>query len=273
MKNTQVWLAMVTWLLLGLVGSTSEPNLRVDLDVTEVPEHAAWGRHAKQLIEEWTPRIHNLLLCQGAKLPESIALKIEKTDKGIAATSGARIVVSSHWIDEHPDDIGLVLHELVHVIQAYPPGGPGWVTEGVADYLRWGIFEGKELSWFPRPKGPQGYRRSYQVAGGFLLWLEAGKAPGIVRQLNAAMRQGNYNDDIFRKATLQSLDELWDEYVSDVKPDTTKPDDESRFQPPSRASRHASAPHSRPLQGVSTRGRPIANSAVSRRICNAGGGT
>ncbi|MFM1904076.1 MAG: hypothetical protein RLZZ440_1976 [Planctomycetota bacterium] len=67
MTNTQVWLAMVTWLLFGLVGRTSEPNLRVDLDVTEVPEHAAWVRHAKQSIEEWTPRIHNLLLCHAAE--------------------------------------------------------------------------------------------------------------------------------------------------------------------------------------------------------------
>jgi hypothetical protein len=33
------------------------------------------------------------------------------------------------------------------------------------------------------------------------------------------------------------------------------------------------APNSRPLQGVSTWGRPIANPALSRRICNAGGGT
>lgn len=162
-------------------------------------------------------------MSSGARPPESIALKIEKTDKGIAATAGARIVVSSHWIDKHPDDIGLVLHELVHVIQAYPPGGPGWVTEGVADYVRWGIFEGKELSWFPRPEVPQGYRRSYQVAGGFLLWLEAGKAPGIVRHLNAAMRRGQYSDDIFRKATSQSLDELWNEYVAENNPEPAKP--------------------------------------------------
>ena len=223
MTNRRVCLALGAWLFLGPVGWTGEPRLRVDLDVTEVPEHAAWGRQAKQLIEEWAPRIHNLLLSSGAKLPESIALKIEKTDQGIAATARARIVVSSHWIDKHPDDIGLVLHELVHVIQAYPPGGPGWVTEGVADYIRWGIFEGKELSWFPRPEGPQGYRRSYQVAGGFLLWLEAGKAPGIVRQLNAAMRQGQYSDDIFQKATSQTLDELWAAYVAEGKAERAKP--------------------------------------------------
>lgn len=44
MTNRQVWLAMVSWLFLGAVGWTGKPGLRVDLDVTEVPEHAAWGR-------------------------------------------------------------------------------------------------------------------------------------------------------------------------------------------------------------------------------------
>jgi len=70
-----------------------------------------------------------------------------------------------------------------------------------------------------------GYRRSYQVAGGLLLWLEAGKAPGIVRQLNAAMRRGQYSDDIFQKATSQSLDELWDEYVAESRAEPAKPAD------------------------------------------------
>jgi len=37
--------------------------------------------------------------------------------------------------------------------------------------------------------------------------------------------------------------------------------------------RLTAAPNSRPLQGVTTRGRPIANPALSRRFCNAGGGT
>lgn len=218
MTNRRIWIAALACLLVGQVGWSGEPVVRVELDVTQVPAHSDWGAQAKQLIEEWTPRIHNLLLSKDARRPDSISLKIEKSDKGVAATSGAKIVVSSHWIDKHPDDIGLVVHELVHVIQAYPPGGPGWITEGVADYIRWALYEGKDLSWFPRPEGPQGYRRSYQVAAGFLLWLEADKAPGIVRQLNAAMRQGQYTEELFQKATSQPLDDLWTEYVTEKKP-------------------------------------------------------
>jgi hypothetical protein len=30
------------------------------------------------------------------------------------------------------------------VIQAYPDPDPGWITEGIADYLRWAIYESTE---------------------------------------------------------------------------------------------------------------------------------
>ena len=123
--------------------------------------------------------------------------------------------VSSHWIEKNPDDIGLVIHELTHVIQAYPSPHPGWLTEGVADYIRWAIYEGKPLDWFPIDKKPQGYKASYQVTGGFLLWLELDRAPGIVRKLNAAMRHKAYDQEVFKTETGLTLDELWDAYLKE----------------------------------------------------------
>ena len=51
---------------------------------------------------------------------------------------------------------------MVHVIQNYPVGaGPVWVTEGIADYLRWAIFEGKPVEKFPKPQDPEGFKRGY----------------------------------------------------------------------------------------------------------------
>ena len=40
----------------------------------------------------------------------------------------------AQWISDHPDDFGMVIHELIHVIQAYPAAGdkPGWLVEGIA---------------------------------------------------------------------------------------------------------------------------------------------
>ncbi len=193
---------------------SDDAPLRVELDVTDVPHLASWGKHAKSLILRWQPRISALLAEEGVKSPRAIKLRIRKSSKGVGSTSGTTISISSHWIEKHPDDYGLVIHELVHVIQAYPPGGPWWITEGIADYLRWAIYEGKQPADFPRPDTPQRFRKGYQVAAGFLYWLEAGKAPGIVKKLNRAMRSRNYSDQIFRDETGLTLDELWNAYVS-----------------------------------------------------------
>jgi len=202
--------------LLSLTQSirAEETPLQVELDTSEVPYLQTWGDDAKSLILKWHPRIVNLLPTENITPPRSIALKIEKSDRGVGGTAGTRITISSHWIEKHPDDLGLIIHELVHVIQSYPSPEPWWVTEGIADYLRWAIYEGKELEWFPRPQEEQGYKRGYRVAAGFLLWLESGPAPGIVKKLNTAMRKGEYSDDIFHAETGRSLDDLWKAYVA-----------------------------------------------------------
>lgn len=185
----------------------------VSLDSSAVPHLDEWAGQAKEKLVAWYPRVRNLLASEGFETPTEISLTFKKSDEGIAATSGSAIVVSSHWIEKHPDDFGLIIHELTHAVQSYPNGGPWWVTEGVADYIRWAVYEGKPQTWFPRPKVAKGYEQGYQVAGGFLLWLESGPAPGIVRRINAAMRQGTYSEAMFEQATGHTLEQLWATYV------------------------------------------------------------
>lgn len=214
MSRRTILLLMLLLVAMGQPLSADEPPLQVELDTSQVPELRQWGEEARALIVQWHARISNLLPTAGFKPPRRVSLTLRKSDQGIGGTSGTHISVSSHWIEKHPEDLGLVFHELVHVIQAYPSAEPGWLTEGIADYLRWGIYEGKEQAWFPRPRKEQGYRQGYQVAGGFLMWLESDKAPGIVKKLNTAMRNRTYSDRIFSVETGQSLDELWHEYSS-----------------------------------------------------------
>ena len=204
-------------LFTGSLVQGAQRDLVVHLDVSEVsdsPKLAEWGSQAKELVEKWYQRTVNLIPTKDFGPPREIWLKIRKSDRGVAATSGNRITVSSGWIEKHPADIGCVHHELVHVIQSYKHRVPGWLTEGIADYLRWGIYEGKPQEWFRYPDKPQGYKDSYQVTGGFLLWLESDRAPGIVKKVNTAVRNGDYKDDsIFQKETGNTIDELWTEYV------------------------------------------------------------
>jgi Peptidase of plants and bacteria len=190
-----------------------ESKLEVIVDASETPELKEWAEQAGKLIEKWHPRVTNLLASKDFTPPQKVTLKMKKTDEGIAYTSRDVITVSSHWIEKHPDDIGLVVHELAHVIQSYPRGAPGWLVEGIADYVRWPIYEGKTQEYFRRPKAEQGYKQSYQVAAGFLLWLESDEAPGIVKKLNAACRNRKYSEEIFQQETGKTLDQLWDAYV------------------------------------------------------------
>jgi hypothetical protein len=185
----------------------------VNLDTSKDPEQAAWGEEGQKILKEWYPRVVNLLALGDYTPTATLMLRLEKADKGIAATSSTTITVFSNWIEKRPEDKGLLVHELVHVIQNYPNPNPGWLTEGIADYIRWAIYEGQPLEKFPVPEGTDGYKKAYQMTGGFLLWLESNDAPGIVRRLNKAMRDGTYKDALFAEWTGKDLPTLWKEYV------------------------------------------------------------
>jgi len=191
--------------------------VEVSLDTSEIPELADWGQQAKELCEQWHPRLCHLLADKNHQSPQTVQIVFKKSDRGIADTSGNRIRVYSDWVEKHPDDIGLVFHELVHVIQGYGPTRQSWLTEGIADYLRWAIYEGKPQAWFPVPDDPKGYRQGYRVCAGFLTWLESDRAPGIVKKLNVALRRSQYTDGIFEAEAGAALDELWTDYIQEHK--------------------------------------------------------
>jgi hypothetical protein len=207
-------LLSMTAVLLAAMAPVDDPPVTVTLDASAVPELQEWCEAARREMIAWHPRIRNLLASEGFTPPNEVELVVKKTDEGVAGTSRDRITLSSKWFLEHPEDIGAVIHELVHVIQSYPRGRPGWVTEGVADYVRWAIYEGKPLEWFPVPRGDDGYTGGYRTAAGFLLWLESGPGPGIVRRLNRAMRERSYDDALFAEHAGKPLPELWQDYAT-----------------------------------------------------------
>lgn len=200
-------------LLLSPAIQAVDSRVTVRVDCSQAPELRVWCDRAKVELTAWHPRIRNLLATEGFTPPGEIVLKVRKSDKGVGGTSGATITVSSGWVSKHPEDVGMLIHELTHVIQRYPSPRPSWVTEGIADYVRWAIYEGKPLAWFPAPQKPSGYTSGYRGTAGFLLWLESGPSPGIVRRLNNAMRNQEYNDRIFEKLEGRPLRNLWKQYL------------------------------------------------------------
>lgn len=208
----------MNWVLLLAVVVSTQVNAaapcKVVVDATTTPDHAAWARSAESFANEWTPRLINLL---GAprSAPETIKISISRDYHGVAYAAAGAITLSNDWVTNQPDDSrGVVIHELVHVVQGYPHGNESWIIEGIADYLRFAIYEAKPLTWFPRPQKDKGYFDSYRVAAGFLFWLESDPAPGIVRRLNSALRDGTYDVMLFEKSAGKPLDALWHDYVT-----------------------------------------------------------
>ncbi len=188
--------------------------VQVAVDVGEVPELAPWAEQAKKLVEKWHPMIADLLPSDGFTPPSRVKLVFRKDMKGVASTSGTTISIAAEWVKNHPDDHGMVVHELTHVIQAYPRLDAGWLVEGIADYVRFFHYEPKTKLAGVNP-ARQSYRDGYRVTAMFLAWVERTHDRAIVRKLNEALRKSAYRYDLFKKATGKSLDRLWADFLED----------------------------------------------------------
>src|SRR5258706_4853706 len=118
---------------------------------------------------------------------------------------------------------GAVVHELVHVVQQYgfvrrnnpnATRAPGWLVEGIPDYIRWFLYEpetkGAEIT--PRNISRARYDASYRVTGNFLNWVIEKYDKQIVVKLNAAARQGNYKEELWKNSTGKTVQELGEEW-------------------------------------------------------------
>jgi len=190
-------------------------RLKMTVDTSKAPTMADWATEAKQRCEKAYPMVLLHLASPNYQPPSEVHLVFER-EQGIAATSGNLITCQEHWFKEHPDDYGAVIHELCHVVQAYHKPVPGWVTEGIADYVRWFCYEPANRR--PRPD-PQhaAYTDGYQTTAAFFDWIMRAKDKTFIRRLNAAARDGKYSDDLFREYTGKPLDKLWAEYLETVK--------------------------------------------------------
>ncbi len=134
-----------------------------------------------------------------------------------AYCTGAEISINVDWLKRRPDDLGLLTHELTHVVQAYPVSNPSWLIEGIADYARHRYGPKVQPGWqLPqRLTARQSYRNSYGVAARFLLWLET-KHPKVIDQVHSRMQNREFSIEDFKTLTGKTVDELWQECVKDL---------------------------------------------------------
>jgi hypothetical protein len=148
---------------------------------------------------------------------KAVVFSIDTAYKGVAATGGVKIVYNPDWFKKHPGDIDVVTHELMHIVQNYGNGGgPGWLTEGIADYVRfkYGVDNAGAKWALPTFKPEQSYKNAYRITARFLNWLEVNGNQGIVLKLDGAMRNHTYNETLWKDITGKSVDELWTAYAA-----------------------------------------------------------
>lgn len=188
-------------------------------DFSEAPELADWVTTELQPIcVDWYPKIVAMLPSEGYEAPRKFTVYFRKNYRGVAAAAGNRIVCSIDWFKNNLEGeaAGAVVHEMVHVVQQYGrrPGAqrnPGWLVEGVADYIRWFLYEPESAR--PRPRADRAnYNDSYRTTGHFLDYLMKKYDKEIVKKLNAAMRQGKYSEELWKELTGKTAEELGQEW-------------------------------------------------------------
>lgn len=192
---------------------------KVTIDCSDFPEGEPWMKRAQSLVQQYFPIITTWLATEDFKSPAEIKLIVKKEISAPAWATGDSITVSGKWITQHPEDLGMMIHELTHVVQQYPNSRnkPGWLVEGIADYIRWWRYEPELHATKGRTKvdaSKANYTDSYRTTAVWLAWVSRTYDMRLVPQLDRAMRMREDPMEVFPRLTKKKADELWKEFTS-----------------------------------------------------------
>ena len=207
---------------------TSDGQCNITFNATADPKMKYWAENKMApVLAEWYPKIAAFLPSDGFVAPTHYTITIKPFD-GVAYTVGTNITVGKKWLETtSPDDaVGCLVHESAHVVQRFGKNkyctlSPGWLVEGSADYVRCFFYEpqnhGADMVWM-RKQNPAKirYDGSYRYSANFLDWVTQHYDKDIVVQMNTTMRQGKYDESLWKQYTGKTLQELGVEWKSDV---------------------------------------------------------
>jgi hypothetical protein len=171
----------------------------------------------KPICAEWYPKIVDQLPSAGFQAPRRFKVVFKAGMDGVAYTAGTQVVCAEPWFADNlnGEAAGAVVHELVHVVQQYarrPHPTPGWVVEGIADYVRWFQYEPENLR--PRVNFDRAnYNDSYRTTGAFFDHIARTHDEKLPTKLNDICRRGQYTDDTWKELTGKPVEELWKEFA------------------------------------------------------------
>ena len=204
---------------------------RITIETTETPDLTEWAhKELAPVVQKWYPKLVKMLPSEGYEAPKRISIEFSANMRGVAAAGGTRIRCAASWFrrELQGEAKGAIVHELVHVVQNYGIGRrtnpnatrtPGWLVEGIADYIRWFLYEpethGAEIT--SRNIAQARYDGNYRISANFLNWVTETYDKDIMRKLNAAARESSYNEDMWTKFTGHTVQELGDEWKASME--------------------------------------------------------
>ncbi|RMZ70037.1 plant basic secretory [Pyrenophora seminiperda CCB06] len=107
--------------------------------------------------------------------------------------------------------MGVLVHEMVHCWQQAACGtAPGGLIEGVADWVR--LKAGYAPPHWKR-HGDCTWDAGYERTGYFLEWLEEKHGEDVVRRINEALREREYDERaLWHGCCGEGVEELWEKY-------------------------------------------------------------
>src|SRR5262249_50841323 len=111
MRSSSIVPRLVALALCSVGIASGEPDFKVAVDTSKAPECAAFAEKSKVLVEEWYPKINEILFGKDHPLPAPEITLIFQPMKGVANTQNATIRISAEWVTKKaPNDYGMVAH-------------------------------------------------------------------------------------------------------------------------------------------------------------------
>jgi hypothetical protein len=190
--------------------------IEIAVNTDDAPDLKEWAEKCARICERQYPMICDALHSDGFKPRTTITMTLKNDYKGVAMAGGGRITGSVKYFKDHPADVGAMVHETVHCVQSYRTrGNPGWLVEGVADYIRFFKYEPGKIGRINPDRAR--YNGSYRTTAAFLNYVSEKYDKQLVRKLNAAMREGEYKEELWKVLTGKPVTELDEEWRNTLK--------------------------------------------------------
>ena len=212
---------------------TDDSVYQFTIDTTQAPEIANWARvKMVPIVKEWYPKIVRLLSAGEGdnEAPKSIAILCKKLKENASTVVDREITLGANWIRKNlkGEAGGVVVYEMALLVQHCAQAAktnpnatrpPGWLQTGIADYIRWYLYEPQARGADIGPKRAPNvtYDHGYRDTANFLNWVSLKYDTALVFKLNAACRQGLYTAGLWKQHTGRTLQELNEEWKTDLR--------------------------------------------------------